>query len=302
MTLVPGSRIGLLGRNGAGKSTLIKSLAGELGLLNGERYCAQDLKVGYFSQHQLEQLHFTSSPIEHITRAKPGVTDLQARSFLGRFGFSGDQALAPIGSMSGGEKARLVLALIVQEKPQLLLLDEPTNHLDLEMRQALVLALQDFGGAIILIAHDRFLLESCVDEFYLVANGSVSEFNGDIDDYQQWLTDEKKQVTKNAKVVNENTFDKKQQRREQAELRKTAAPLRKKADKFEQMIHQWQEELNKIEEVLGDSEIYQSEHKAHLSKLILQQAQLKQDIEENEMNWLELEEQIEEIMSQTVEN
>ncbi|MFB1015422.1 MAG: ATP-binding cassette domain-containing protein, partial [Alteromonadaceae bacterium] len=298
LTLVPGSRIGLLGRNGAGKSTLIKSLAGELLLQKGERYCAQELKIGYFSQHQLEQLHRTSSPIDHIVRAKPEVTELQARSFLGRFGFSGDQALSPIETMSGGEKARLVLALIVQEKPQLLLLDEPTNHLDLEMRQALVLALQDFEGAMILIAHDRFLLESCVDEFYLIANGQVSDFDGDIDDYQQWLTDEKKQITKSNKTVNENTVDKKQVRKEQAELRKKAAPLRKQADKLEKQMHQWQDELNQVEVSLSTSEIYQSEYKTKLTQLIKQQAQLTGKIEENEMHWLELEEQVEEIMSQ----
>ena len=298
LTLVPGSRIGLLGRNGAGKSTLIKSLAGELSLQSGERYCSQELKVGYFSQHQLEQLHLTSTPIEHIIRAKPEVTELQARSFLGRFGFSGDQALSPIATMSGGEKARLVLALIVQEKPQLLLLDEPTNHLDLEMRQALVFALQDFEGAIILIAHDRFLLESCVDEFYLIANGQVSDFNGDIDDYQQWLNDEKKQVIKSNKTTNEHTVDKKQLRREQAELRKKAAPLRKQADKLEKQMHQWQDELTQVEKSLSDSDLYQSEHKAKLTQLIKQQAQLTGDIEENEMHWLEFEEQIEEIMSQ----
>lgn len=298
LTLVPGSRIGLLGRNGAGKSTLIKSLAGELFLQKGERYCAQELKIGYFSQHQLEQLHRTSSPIDHIVRAKPEVTELQARSFLGRFGFSGDQALSPIETMSGGEKARLVLALIVQEKPQLLLLDEPTNHLDLEMRQALVLALQDFEGAMILIAHDRFLLESCVDEFYLIANGQVSDFDGDIDDYQQWLTDEKKQITKSNKTVNENTVDKKQVRKEQAELRKKAAPLRKQADKLEKQMHQWQDELNQVEVSLSTSEIYQSEYKTKLTQLIKQQAQLTGKIEENEMHWLELEEQVEEIMSQ----
>ena len=206
LTLVPGSRIGLLGRNGA-----------------GERYCAQDLTVGYFSQHQLEQLHMPSSAIDHIVRAKPETTELQARNFLGSFGFTGDQALSPVSTMSGGEKARLVLALIVNEKPQLLLLDEPTNHLDLEMRQALVFALQDFEGAIILIAHDRFLLESCVDEFFLVANGQVSEFSGDIDDYQQWLNEDKKQTLKNTKPAKSlEVVDKKQLRKDQAELRKKA--------------------------------------------------------------------------------
>jgi ATP-binding cassette subfamily F protein 3 len=300
LTLVPGSRIGLLGRNGAGKSTLIKSLAGELAILKGERYCAQDLTVGYFSQHQLEQLHVTSSPVDHILRAKPALGEPQARTFLGKFGFSGDQALSQVATMSGGEKARLVLALIVLEKPQLLLLDEPTNHLDLEMRQALVMALQDFGGAIILIAHDRFLLESCVDEFYLVANGHVSDFNGDIDDYQQWLNDDKKQAIKSIKTeqqTGDKSVDKKQLRQQQAELRKKSAPLRKEADKLEKKVHQWQDELTKVEALLSDSDIYQAEHKAELTVLLKKQAKLTSDIEENEMLWLELAEQIEEMMS-----
>ena len=299
LTLVPGSRIGLLGRNGAGKSTLIKSLAGEIALINGERYCAQELKIGYFSQHQLEQLHPPSSPVDHILRAKPALGEPQARTFLGKFGFSGDQALSQVATMSGGEKARLVLALIVLEKPQLLLLDEPTNHLDLEMRQALVMALQDFGGAIILIAHDRFLLESCVDEFYLVANGQVSDFSGDIDDYQQWLNEDKKLTVKSVKSSepSDKGLDKKQLRQQQAELRKKAAPLKKQADKLEKKIHQWQDELAKVETLLGDSEMYQAERKSELTELLKSQGNLKSDLEENEMEWLELAEQIEEIMS-----
>ncbi|MFT6207402.1 MAG: ATP-binding cassette subfamily F protein 3, partial [Colwellia sp.] len=283
----------------AGKSTLIKSLAGDIALIKGERYCAQDLTVGYFSQHQLEQLHMQSSAIDHIVRAKPETTELQARNFLGSFGFTGDQALSPVSTMSGGEKARLVLALIVNEKPQLLLLDEPTNHLDLEMRQALVFALQDFEGAIILIAHDRFLLESCVDEFFLVANGQVSEFSGDIDDYQQWLNEDKKQTLKNTKPAKSlEVVDKKQLRKDQAELRKKASPLRKQADKYEKKVQLLQTELAEVEGVLAESDIYQSEHKARLGVLIKQQAKLKADVEENEMYWLELEEQIEEIMLQ----
>jgi ATP-binding cassette subfamily F protein 3 len=301
LTLVPGSRIGLLGRNGAGKSTLIKSLAGELDILNGERYCAQDLKVGYFSQHQLEQLHLSSSPVDHILRAKPILGEPQARTFLGKFGFSGDQALEQVANMSGGEKARLVLALIVLEKPQLLLLDEPTNHLDLEMRQALVMALQDFEGAIILIAHDRYLLESCVDEFYLVANGKVSDFNGDIDDYQQWLNEDKKQsFTQNKNQQNgeqEKSLDKKQLRQQQAELRKKSAPLKKQADQLEKKIQQWQSQLVQVEELLSDSELYQAENKTQLTKQLKAQGSLKNDIEEHEMLWLELAEQIEDIMS-----
>ncbi|MCW8833235.1 MAG: ABC transporter ATP-binding protein, partial [Colwellia sp.] len=198
-----------------------------------------------------------------------------------------------------GEKARLVLALIVLEKPQLLLLDEPTNHLDLEMRQALVLALQDFSGAIILIAHDRFLLESCVDEFYLVANGHVSDFSGDIDDYQQWLNDDKKQAVNNSKnsdVTADKSLDKKQLRQQQAELRKKSAPLRKEADKLEKQIALWQTELASIEALLSDSDIYQSERKSELTEHLKRQASLKDKLEENEMLWLELAEQIEEMM------
>lgn len=305
LTLVPGSRIGLLGRNGAGKSTLIKSLAGEIPLLNGERYCAQELTIGYFSQHQLEQLHSGSSPVDHILRAKPTLGEPQARSFLGRFGFSGDQAFETVTNMSGGEKARLVLALIVLEKPQLLLLDEPTNHLDLEMRQALVMALQDFEGAIILIAHDRFLLESCVDEFYLVANGGVTNFNGDVDDYQQWLNDDKKQTVSDQKNENSSSdnnsadkgLDKKQLRQQQAELRKKSAPLRKESDKLEKQIQQWQSELAAVETLLSNSEIYQAERKNELTTQLKLQATLKNNIEESEMLWLEIAEQIEELMA-----
>jgi len=297
LTLVPGSRIGLLGRNGAGKSTLIKSLAGDIALLAGERFCAQELRIGYFSQHQLEQLHLSSSGVEHIIRSKPSMTEQEARNFLGRFGFSGDQALDAVSNMSGGEKARLVLALIVLDNPQLLLLDEPTNHLDLEMRQALVMALQEFNGAIILIAHDRYLLESCVDQFFLVADGRVEEFSGDIDDYQAWLHDDKKTAVKATKVITENTVDKKQLRQQQAQLRQQAAPLKKQAQKLEQQIQLWREQLSSIETTLSDPEIYQSSRSGELTELHKEQAKLNALIEENELHWFELEEKIEEIMS-----
>lgn len=297
LMLVPGSRIGLLGRNGAGKSTLIKTLAGDIAPLTGERAAAQELKIGYFSQHQLEQLHPGSSAVEHITRHHKDMTELQARNYLGSFGFSGEQALSTIDIMSGGEKARLVLALIVAQKPQLLLLDEPTNHLDLEMRQALVIALQSFEGAIILIAHDRYLLESCVDEFYLVGNGQVVNFDGDIDDYQQWLNDDKKNNNDSNKEKNDNLVDKKQVRQEQAKRRQQAAPLKKQADKLEKQISQWQQQLTEIESQLSDSAIYDAKNKKTLTDLIKQQASLKSEIEEHEMTWLELLEQIEEMMN-----
>lgn len=300
LNLVPGSRIGLLGRNGAGKSTLIKSLAGELKLQNGTRFCAQELTIGYFSQHQLEQLRMDETAINQILLAKTDFTELQARNYLGRFGFSGEQALNVINTMSGGEKARLVLALIVLEKPQLLLLDEPTNHLDLEMRQAIVLALQEFAGAIILIAHDRYLLESCVDEFYIVGNGKVDSFDGDIDDYQKWLDDDKKSALAQAKSIDVNVdkVDKKEQRRQQAELRKKAAPLRKQVEKLEKQVEKWQAELEVIENELAQPETYEHENKAKLSELMLKQGKLKPQVETAEEQWMELEEQIEEIMSE----
>ncbi|MFD2165410.1 ATP-binding cassette domain-containing protein [Thalassotalea euphylliae] len=301
LTLVPGTRLGLLGRNGAGKSTLIKSLAGELALQKGERFCAQELNIGYFSQHQLEQLHAGTSAVEHILRYKPSMTDLEARNYLGRFGFSGDQALSQVDNMSGGEKARLVLALIVLEKPQLLLLDEPTNHLDLEMRQALVMALQDFEGAIILIAHDRYLLESCVDEFLLVGQGKVTDFSGDIDDYQQWLNDDKKQTAAEKAPVKAVTIDKKAQRQQQAELRKKAAPYKKQVDKLNTQMAKWQEALDAIEAELAEGSIYQSGDNVKLENMLKQQAKLSDQIAEAEMEWLTLEEQIDEIMQQTDE-
>lgn len=299
LNLVPGSRIGLLGRNGAGKSTLIKSLAGELALQGGTRFCAQELSVGYFSQHQLEQLRMDETAIKQILLAKPEFTEQQARNHLGRFGFQGEQALNVINTMSGGEKARLVLALIVLEKPQLLLLDEPTNHLDLEMRQAMVLALQEFAGAIILIAHDRYLLESCVDEFYIVGNAKVESFDGDIDDYQKWLDDDKKATlasTKSDSTMAEKV-DKKEVRRQQAQLRKQAAPLRKQADKLEQKVEKWQQQLADIEQQLALPETYEQANKVKLSELMLEQGKLKPQLESAEEEWMMLEEKIEDIIN-----
>ncbi|WP_371374578.1 ATP-binding cassette domain-containing protein [Thalassotalea aquiviva] len=299
LNLVPGSRLGLLGRNGAGKSTLIKSLAGELALLSGTRFCAQELSIGYFSQHQLEQLRADETALNQILLAKPAFTELQARNHLGRFGFSGEQALNIISTMSGGEKARLVLALIVLEQPQLLLLDEPTNHLDLEMRQALVMALQEFEGAIILIAHDRYLLESCVDEYYIVGQGHVTPFSGDIDDYQKWLDDDKKASLNKDKVSSDKSdkVDKKELRRQQADLRKQAAPLRKQAQKLEQQVEKWQLQLSEIEEQLADPSTYDAKNKELLAKLMLDQGKIKPQLEQAEEQWMELEEQIEAMLS-----
>src|SRR5690349_17500341 len=188
-SLLSGARVGLLGANGAGKSTLLKALAGMLPPLAGERSVAQQLRLGYFAQHQVEQLRADETPLWHLARLEPQTREQEFRDFLGGFDFRGDMAMSPVARLSGGEKARLTLALIVRERPNLLLLDEPTNHLDIEMREALTEALQDYEGALIVVAHDRHLLRATVDELWLVADGKVRPFDGDLDDYRAWVLD-----------------------------------------------------------------------------------------------------------------
>src|SRR5690606_11701472 len=178
-----------LGPNGAGKSTLIKVLAGTQPAIAGERLEPQDVRIGYFAQHQLEQLDVAASPLQHLQRLDPRAAEQDLRRFLGGFGFSGDTVFGNVELFSGGEKARLVLTLLVYRRPNLLLLDEPTNHLDLEMRHALTVALQEFGGAMVIVSHDRFLLRSVTDRWLLVADGSVQEYDGDLEEYRAWLAD-----------------------------------------------------------------------------------------------------------------
>ncbi|HAX11293.1 MAG TPA: ABC transporter ATP-binding protein, partial [Marinobacter hydrocarbonoclasticus] len=192
VTLLPGTRVGLLGPNGAGKSTFMDALRGTGTLLSGERTCGEHLAIGYFAQHQLESLDLDASPFLHLQRLAPTASEQKVRDFLGGFDFHGDEALAPIRSFSGGEKARVALAVIAWQKPNLLLLDEPTNHLDLEMRQALTMALQNFEGAIVVVSHDRHLLRNTVDEFWLVCDGAVGEYEGDLEDYERWLAERRK--------------------------------------------------------------------------------------------------------------
>ncbi len=236
LNLVPGARIGLLGRNGAGKSTLIKLLSGDLPAMAGELSYSQGVKVGYFAQHQLDTLRIDETPLQHLNRLAPTTAEQTLRDFLGRFGFQGDKALEIIGPFSGGEKARLVLALLVWQKPNLLLLDEPTNHLDLDMRQALTLALQSYEGAMVIVSHDRFLLRATADDLYLVDNGTVLPFDGDLDDYHRWLTEQqradraenKKQASEEKVAPQQTQLDRKAQKRREAECRKQTAPLRKK--------------------------------------------------------------------------
>ncbi|WP_431224691.1 ABC transporter ATP-binding protein [Serratia sp. L9] len=297
LNLVPGSRIGLLGRNGAGKSTLIKMLAGTLEPLSGEIGLAKGIKLGYFAQHQLEFLRADESPLQHLSRIAPRVLEQQLRDYLGGFGFQGDKVTEVTERFSGGEKARLVLALIVWQRPNLLLLDEPTNHLDLDMRQALTEALIDFEGALVVVSHDRHLLRSTTDDLYLVHDGQVEAFEGDLDDYQQWLSDlQRQQAQQDAapKQDNGNSAQaRKDQKRREAEFRTQTQPLRKQITKLEQQMDKLGAELAVIEEKLADSALYDISRKAELTDCLQKQSQTKSALEETEMTWLDAQEQLE---------
>lgn len=302
LNLVPGSRIGLLGRNGAGKSTLIKLLAGELMPISGNIHLAKGIQLGYFAQHQLEYLRADESPLWHLNQiADPKNTEQMLRNYLGGFDFRGDKVTEAVKTFSGGEKARLVLALIVWQRPNLLLLDEPTNHLDLDMRQALTEALIDFEGALVVVSHDRHLLRSTTDEFYLVHDGLVEQFDGDLDDYQKWLAEDQKtsQMTNQSdslaesKVANVSAQDKKDQKRREAELRVQLQPLKKSLQKIEQMMDKLSTELKEIETKLADAAIYEQSQKEQLNKLLLQQSKLKSELDDYEMQWLDIQHQIE---------
>jgi ATP-binding cassette subfamily F protein 3 len=292
LQLTPGARIGLLGPNGAGKSTLIKNLAGELEPLSGRMVRGENTVVGYFAQHQLDSLDSKASPLLHLQRIAPTEREQTLRDFLGGFDFRGARLDEPVLNFSGGEKARLALALIAWDKPNLLLLDEPTNHLDLEMRLALTMALQEFSGAVLVVSHDRHLLKSTTDDFLLVADGAVQEFDGDLDDYTRWLADYR---LRNAPVsntpVNVDKTDKKAQRQQAAALRQQLAPHKREADKLEKDLGALHEKLAKIETALGDGEIYEAANKDKLRDLLAEQARLKVregELEESWMNALEL--------------
>ncbi|WP_268798940.1 ATP-binding cassette domain-containing protein [Pseudomonas huanghezhanensis] len=292
LQLTPGARIGLLGPNGAGKSTLIKNLAGELEPLSGRMVRGENTVVGYFAQHQLDSLDSKASPLLHLQRIAPTEREQALRDFLGGFDFRGARLDEPVLNFSGGEKARLALALIAWDKPNLLLLDEPTNHLDLEMRLALTMALQEFSGAVLVVSHDRHLLKSTTDDFLLVADGVVQAFDGDLDDYARWLVDYR---LRNAPVsntpVNVDKTDKKAQRQQAAALRQQLAPHKREADKLEKDLGTLHEKLAKIETALGDSAIYEAANKDKLRDTLAEQAKLKVregELEEAWMSALEL--------------
>lgn len=304
LNLVPGSRIGLLGKNGAGKSTLIKLLAGELPALSGTVQLAKGVQLGYFAQHQLDTLRADESPLWHLQKLAPQHTEQQLRDYLGGFAFKGEKVNDSVKSFSGGEKARLVLALIVWQRPNLLLLDEPTNHLDLDMRQALTEALVDYQGSLVVVSHDRHLLRNTVEEFYLVHDKRVEQFSGDLEDYQRWLNDlnrtpEAKVETQTIQENSNSSAIRKEQKRREAELRQQTAPLRKKLQQFETQIDKLSSKLADIEVQLGDSDLYLSENKDKMTALLSEQVSVKRQLEEVEMAWLNLQEELEKV-TQTI--
>ena len=299
LSLTPGERIGLLGPNGAGKSTLIKTLTGNLQPVSGQLVAGEHLRIGYFAQHQLEALDPKASPFLHIQRLSPKATDQSIRDFLGSFDFAGDKALEPVARFSGGEKARVALALIGWQRPNLLLLDETTNHLDLEVCHALTLALQTFEGSLILVSHDRHLLRNTVDSFLLVAEGKVQVFDGDLDDYQNWLSQYRRQQSSDDSLNrcsegrSLSAGERKELKRQQAERRAALRPLRKKVESLEQEVVRVSKELNTLESILADASLYTAERKDELKGLLQGQSDLKQTLESTESEWLERLEELE---------
>lgn len=319
LSLLPGSRIGLLGPNGAGKSTLMDALLGQgehgaaSTLISGERACGENLAIGYFAQHQLESLDLDASPFLHLQRLSPKASEQSVRNFLGGFDFHGDEALSPIRTFSGGEKARVALAVIAWQKPNLLLLDEPTNHLDLEMRQALTMALQNFDGAIVVVSHDRHLLRNTVDEFWLVNDSRVAEYQGDLEDYERWLADRRKDDTEapkrqaagtlysdgDAKAsepeagVGESAEDRKARKRAEAALRQKLSPFRKRQVALEKQMESLNETLSGLESELADPGLYGDESKNRLKELLGKQAEAKARLNDVEAEWLDVSETVE---------
>lgn len=322
LSLLPGSRIGLLGPNGAGKSTLIDALRGERTLLSGDRVTGENLAIGYFAQHQLESLDLDASPFLHLQRLDPRASEQKIRNFLGGFDFHGDEALTPIRTFSGGEKARVALAVIAWQRPNLLLLDEPTNHLDLEMRQALTMALQNFDGAIVVVSHDRHLLRNTVDEFWLVNEGRVVAYEGDLEDYERWLADRRKnEVEAPSRDVQaraqgeasgaaapasasrggesagegpgESAEERKARKRAEAAVRQKLSPFRKEQASLEAAMDRLQAEMADVEQALASPALYDEAGKQQLKELLARQTELSRRLEDTEARWLEVSETVE---------
>jgi ATP-binding cassette subfamily F protein 3 len=320
-TLRSGERYGLLGINGAGKSTLIKTIAGVLEPLAGETHFGRGLAVGYFAQHQVDMLRHDESPLWHLERTPPRAREQEVRNFLGIFNFPGDMATGPITNFSGGEKARLALALIVWQRPNLLLLDEPTNHLDLETREALTVALAQFEGTLVLVSHDRHLLRATTDQFLIVADGRLQAFDGDLDDYRDWLfktkladADEtvplpasrsievkpsvqKEPAPRKPAAATPPGADRRAQKRQEAAERQRASaarkPLETRLKRLDEQLAKLNERKAAIEKQLADPAIYGDAQKEALKALILDQAYVARELAELEAQWLSLQEQLE---------
>ncbi|NEZ03004.1 ATP-binding cassette domain-containing protein [Wenzhouxiangella sp. XN201] len=298
-SLAPGDRIGLLGLNGAGKSTFVRALAGELEPLAGRITLTRNLKIGYFAQHQLEQLDPEASPVTHLQRIAPDEREQSLRDFLGGFDFRGDMATDRVAPFSGGEKARLVLALLVWQAPNLLLLDEPTNHLDLEMRHALTMALQGFEGAVVTVSHDRHLLRNTVDDYWLVADGGVRPFKGDLDDYRRWLQERGSAAGESAspaasEAARPHSADaRKARRRDQAERRARIKPLQNRVDKLDRQLEQSNRALADLETELADPALYEDDQSERLQQLLARQTELRESLDEIEQAWMEAAEALE---------
>jgi ATP-binding cassette subfamily F protein 3 len=301
LTLAPGARVALLGRNGAGKSTYMKLLAGELPALAGTRTEARDLRIGYFAQHQLEQLSTKDSALDNLRRIgaerAAKATEQELRDFLAGFGFRGERVFEPVEPFSGGEKARLVLALTAYLRPNLMLLDEPTNHLDLEMRQALAVALQDYEGAVVLVSHDRHLLRTVADEFLVVHNGRATPFDGDLEDYAKWLDETGTEVavaTAADAAPAESAESRKQRKRDEAERRNRLTPLKAKIAQYDAELARLASKSTALQTELAAPEIYAAGGKDRLKELLAQQVQLARETEKAETGWLEASEQFDE--------
>lgn len=296
-SLTPGDRVALLGRNGAGKSTLIRMLAGVLAPLSGMRKESGELRIGYFAQHQLELLCLDESALRHVQRLDEQVPEKEIRDYLAGFGFRGERVLEPVSGFSGGEKARLVLALIVYRRPNLLLLDEPTNHLDLEMRQALIRALQEFEGAVVLVSHDSYLLRAVTDTFFLVSNGRVTPFAGDLDDYRAWLrTGSHGELS--GDQADKRIPSRRDARRVEAEQRQRLRPLRLAYERAEALLEQSLRRQRELEAVLTDPSLYAAESKQKLNALLLEKARVADSVARAEEAWFTAAESLERARSE----
>jgi ATP-binding cassette subfamily F protein 3 len=298
LQLRPGSRYGLLGRNGAGKSTLLKSLVGGLSLLGGERHAGEHCRIGYFDQQQLEALDLEASPLLHLQRLDPQAREQDILDFLGGFDFRGDSAKSAVEPFSGGEKARLALAMVVWQNPNLLVLDEPTNHLDLEMRYALELALQAFEGALILVSHDRHMLRNSVEELLLVHGGRVEEYRDDLGSYERWILSTYREDTGGPARATDNS--RRGKRQAAAARREQLRPLQQKVSATETLMAETDRELNDVESRLADNLIYSEEYRAELEALMKRQGELRARATDLEEQWLSLQEALETLESASI--